>query len=96
LKKYPTNKCVIDMNDELKEIIKSEDLFTMDGYDDCIVGIGHRANGDRFVVYDTQKILHKLIREDGMTWHEAVEFHEFNQANAWVGCKTPAFVETFE
>ena len=85
------------MNDELKEIIESEDLLTMDGYDDCILGIGHRANsGERFVVYDTQKVIHKLIREDGMTWHEAVEFHEFNQACAWFGHKTPSFVETFE
>lgn len=85
------------MNDELKEIIESEDLLTMDGYDDCIVGIGHRANsGERFVVYDTQKIILKLIREQGFVYHEAVEFYEFNQACAWYGCKTPAFIETFE
>lgn len=85
------------MNNELKEIIESEDLLTMDGYDDCIVGIGSRANsGERFVVYDTQKIILKLIREQGFVYHEAVEFYEFNQACAWHGCKTPAFVETFE
>ena len=85
------------MNDDLMEVIKDEKLLLMEGYDDCIIGIGSRANsGDRFVVYDTRKIISKLINEQGFIYEEAVEFYEFNQACAWHGCKTPAFVEIFE
>lgn len=77
------------------EIIEDNELLTMDGFDDCIVGIGYRGgNQSTYVVYDTQKIINKLMK-DGMSYHEAVEFHEFNQASAWVGDKTPGFVDTF-
>ncbi len=77
------------------EIIEIDELLTMDGYDDCIIGIGYRAGeSNNYVVYDTKKIINKLMKQ-GMSYHEAVEFHEFNQACAWVGDKTPAFVEIF-
>lgn len=69
----------------------SNGLLVMDGYDDCIVGIGRRFN-DTFVVYDLKKVLAKL-QADGMTEEEALEFHEFNQVGAWVGGSTPAFLE---
>lgn len=85
------------MNKDIFEIIKNNELVTMDGYDDCIIGIGSRANAEeRFVVYDTQKIIMKLVEEHNMVYHEAVEFYEFNQACVWHGSKTPAFVDTFE
>lgn len=83
------------MNDDILEVIKSNELLTMDGYDDCIIGIGYRAGNDQYVVYDTQKIINKLMNE-GMSYHQAVEFHEFNQSCAWLGDKTPVFVDTFE
>jgi hypothetical protein len=67
-------------------------LVVMDGFDDCIVGVASRFH-DTFVVYDIEKVLNKL-EADGMTREEAVEFHEFNQAGAWVGPRTPAFIDT--
>jgi hypothetical protein len=79
-------------NDDLWEKIESNQLMTMDGYDDCIVGIGYRYNNEQYVVYDTNKIVNKLM-EDGMSYHEACEFHEFNQACAYVGPNTPGFIE---
>jgi len=83
------------MKSDLKEIIESEELLTMDGYADCILGIGYRAGANNpYVVYSTQKIIKKLMK-DGMTYEEAYEFHEFNQACAWFGEKTPAFVDTY-
>ena len=45
-----------------------------------------------YVVYDTNKIINKLMK-DGMSWHEATDFHEFNQACAYVGPNTPGFIE---
>lgn len=83
------------MKNDVMEIIETNELLTMDGYDDCIVGIGYRGgNQNTYVVYDTQKIINKLMK-DGMSYHEAIDFHEFNQACAWFGDKTPGFVDTF-
>jgi len=83
------------MNDDIKEFIKENELLTMDGYDDCILGIGYRANShEHYVVYDTRKLINKLMK-DGMSYEEACEFHEFNQACAWFGEGTPAFVDTY-
>ena len=77
---------------ELMNLIEENDLLTMDGYDDCIIGVVHRACSDQYVVYDTKKIINKLVKS-GMSYDEAVEFHQFNQACAWVGDSTPGFVE---
>lgn len=83
------------MKSDIMEVIEANELLTMDGYDDCILGIGYRAgSNDQYVVYDTKKIIDKLMNQ-GMSWHEAVEFHEFNQACAWFGDRTPAFVDTY-
>lgn len=69
-----------------------EGLMVMDGYDDCIIGIGQRFN-DYAVVYDFDRVIAKLMA-DGLTRDEAVEFHEFNQLGAWVGDRTPIFLHT--
>ena len=48
---------------ELWESIESNKLMTMDGYDDCIVGIGYRYENEPYVVYDTNKIINKLMNK---------------------------------
>lgn len=68
------------------------ELLVMDGHDDAIIGVGQRFT-DYFVVYDLKKVISTLM-EDGMTYEEAVEFHEFNQVGAWVGPRTPVFLHT--
>ena len=68
------------------------DLMTMDGYDDCIVGIVERAGSESCVCYDKNKVL-KRLHEDGMSPEEALEYFDFNQLGAWVGERTPCFIE---
>lgn len=66
----------------------------MDGYDDCVLGLLYRYGLDEpILVYDRDKVLAKL-QQDGMTYEEAEEFHEYNQLGAWVGDTTPAFLDT--
>ena len=77
----------------LWDTIQSNGLITMDGYDDCILGIGYRCEMEPYVVYDTNKIINKLMNEHNMSWHEAHEYHEFNQVGAYVGENTPGFIE---
>jgi hypothetical protein len=71
------------------------ELLAMDGYDDCIEGVGTRANQIPFIVYNYEKVINKLMNQ-GMTYHEAIDFHEFNQASAWVGESTPVFLYKYD
>lgn len=82
----------VDERSDSMDAEESAGLVVMDGYDDCIVGIVDRFGTEPFVVYDRQKVLAKLMA-DGMSYEEAVEFHEFNQADAWVGKHTPGFID---
>jgi hypothetical protein len=66
-------------------------MLTMDGYDDCIVGIVERFGMEPIVCYDKDKVLQRH-RDDGMIYEEAIEFFEYNQLGAWVGDRTPCFI----
>jgi hypothetical protein len=76
--------------DDAVEIF-GDDLMTMDGFDDCIVGIATGKGRESVIIYDREKVIHKLMN-DGMTYEEAEEYHDYNQADAWVGEKTPMFL----
>ena len=68
----------------------NEELYA-DGFDDAIIGIGRQFN-KTIVVYDESKCLDILIKRDGMTEEEAIEFFEFNVVGAYVGEHTPIYV----
>jgi len=82
-----------DIRDELAEI--DPDLLLMDGFDDCIIGICEAFGSVPVVAYDYDKVLANL-QASGMTYEEAVEYHEFNQAGAYVGERTPVFIRRIE
>ena len=77
--------------DQIADI--NPDLLLMDGFDDCILGVGTRFGSEEFVIYDYAKVIAQL-ESQGMTHDEAVEYHEFNQLGAYVGDHTPAFMIT--
>lgn len=68
-------------------------LLTMDGYDDCIIGLVTRAGTEPFLVYDRAQVIAKLMKRDKMSRNEAQEFHDFNQAEAYLGPGTPGFID---
>ena len=72
-----------------------DELLFMDGYDCCIVGVAGRIGFETMLVYDREKVLETLVKE-GMTYEDAVDFHEFNQAGSYVGERTPMFITLLE
>lgn len=68
-------------------------FLTMDGYDDCIVGVVERFGQEPIVCYDKAKVLARHMK-DGMTCDEAEEFFYFNQHGAWMGEATPCFLSS--
>ena len=83
----------MSIRDELAEI--DPDLLLMDGFDDCIIGICESFGSESVVAYDYDKVIANL-ESQGMTYEEAVEYHEFNQLGAYVGERTPVFIHRIE
>ena len=66
----------------------------MDGpeFDKAILGVAERAGGPAVVAYDTEKVLRVL--EQDMSADEAREYFDFNIGCAYVGEKTPVYIDT--
>jgi hypothetical protein len=65
-----------------------------DGFDDALIGIARRANGDALAAYSREKCVKVLMDRDGMDEAEANEFFDFNVIGSWVGEGTPLFIDT--
>lgn len=70
-----------------------ENLLLMDGFDDCIIGVGESCGQPPRVIYDSKKVIQRLV-EDGLDYEEAVEWFNFNQLGAYMGERTPIFLLT--
>lgn len=76
------------MNNEQEE---ENEFVSMDGYDDCIVGIVEQFGRPPILCYDRALVIRKLMQND-MSHEEAEEFFEYNQIGAYVGDSTPCFL----
>ena len=84
--------------DEVWCMEEYDGLLKADGFDDAIIGVaeGIAIQHKSVLIYDKDKILCTLMDRDGMTDEEAIEYYEFNIAGAYVGEKTPIFMERIE
>lgn len=67
-----------------------EKILLADGFEDAFIGIG-RQFGKPIAVYDRVKCI-EILMED-MSEIEAEEYFSFNVEGAFVGDKTPIFLE---
>ena len=80
------------MKAELEEIIEGSDMLTVDGFDDCVIGVSERCGSGDVLAYDTLKMIRKMVKRDKMTEEEAQEFFSFNISGAYMGEGTPVFI----
>jgi len=73
----------------LMEVLAEEECLTADGFDAALVGCTYGANV--VAVYDIQRMIEVLVNE-GMEHDDAVEFLEYNVVSAYLGDKTPLYV----
>ena len=69
-------------NNILKQITEDfpdETFLYPTGYEDCVVGLEYASN---VLVMDSNKIIDKLITEDGMTELDAQEHFDYNIAGS--------------
>jgi hypothetical protein len=85
-----------DLQAAVADRFEGYEILLADGFDDCVIGVVERCGCDPYLVYDTQKIIQKLIAEsDGeMDYHDAQEYFDFNIGGAWVGDGTPGYIDT--
>ena len=68
-------------------------MMIADGYDEAIIGVARRCGQPDLVAYDLEKIIEILVKRDGMSYEEAVEYFELNIEGAWMGDNTPCFID---
>jgi len=76
--------------EEIIEMFPEEEFLTADGFDGAIVGV--EPNSMR-LVYDRDKMIGILMIDEEMEEIDAIEYLEYNTWNAYVGEKTPIFIE---
>tara|TARA_B100000963_G_scaffold348966_1_gene357326 strand:- start:184 stop:414 length:231 start_codon:yes stop_codon:yes gene_type:complete len=67
-----------------------------DGFDEAIIGVGSRCGSEDVLIYDYSKCVSILVKRDGMSLDEAVDYMEFNVVGAYVGETTPVFMTEYE
>ena len=67
-----------------------EDILIADGFDEAVIGIEINTNR---LVYDIFKMRELLIKNDGMSSDDAMEYLDFNVLGAYMGEKTPIFIQ---
>ena len=58
---------------------------------EALIGFGTRFNSP-VTIYDLNKCIDILIKRDGMSQEEAMEYMDFNVLGAYVGEETPVFL----
>jgi hypothetical protein len=75
--------------------LRDEEMIVLegDGFDAAILGIVTGAGQPDRVLYSRQGVIDALV-DQGMDLDGAVEWFEFNISGAYMGEKSPAFLET--
>lgn len=68
------------------------EILLMDGFDSCFVGIVERADSPDIACYDYEKCIEKIMQDTRMDETDSREYFQFNCACAWVGDRTPCFI----
>lgn len=80
--------------EQIVEWYSDEELFSADGFEDCVIGVTYDRNaGVHKLVYSKSKCIEVLITRDKMSKEEAEEYFDFNVEGAYMGEKTPVWVD---
>ena len=74
----------------------NEQALFADGFEDAIIGVAERCGMAAVIVYDSEKCIDILMKRDGMSRDEAIEFFNFNTLGAYMGVNTPLFLTRYE
>lgn len=96
--------------DEIRDMVSeaNEKVLLADGFEDALIGYAEAwlpceskkgkitgCSPGAVALYDRGKCIEILMKRDGMTDEEAMEFFDFNVTGAYMGEGTPAFATIF-
>jgi len=85
---------IMNVKDKLQFIYEGyPDVLIADGFDKAIMGIVERFGMNPVVLYNKNKCINIMIKRDGMTESEAIEFYYYNIVGSHMGDYTPCFAE---
>ena len=75
---------------ELSDIYGKELIFA-DGFDDAIIGVAAGFDSAR-VVYCYTSMVEVMMKDNSMSYEDALDWVEFNTIGSYVGKNTPIYV----
>ena len=69
-----------------------DEMLFADGFDEALIGVTSTPNIR--AVYSIEDMIGILMKRDGMTDEEAIEYLEYNTFSAHHGDKTPIYIRT--
>ena len=82
------------INEELLSQLSDNECLLADGYESALIGISGGSNP--VAVYDIDLCIKSLVERDKMEFEDALEYFYFNTIGAYVGEKTPIFINRYE
>lgn len=76
--------------EEIIEMFPEEEFLKADGFDNAIIGVEPNTMK---LVYSRDKMIEILMTDEELTELDAIEYLEQNTWNAYVGEKTPIYIE---
>jgi len=70
-----------------------ETFLLADGFEDAFIGVVYGKMREPVACYDRAKCIDVMVKRDGMTLEDAEEYFGFNVVDAWMGEKTPMFLD---
>ena len=77
--------------DWLLQALEENECLLADGFDSALIGITSGINP--VAVYDINQMLTILVKRDKMNVEDALEHLDFNVIGAYVGEKTPIYMD---
>jgi hypothetical protein len=69
-----------------------ESFLKADGFDEAVIGLEEKSGR---LIYSTAICLEILVKDDGMTMEEAIEYFYYNIEGAYMGEQTPIFCNDY-
>ena len=68
-----------------------EELIFADGFDDAIIGVATGFDSQR-VVYCYVSMIETMMKEDNISYEDALDWIEYNTLGSYIGKNTPIYV----
>ena len=78
-------------HDRLMEALEENECLLADGFETALIGIAEGPNP--VAVYEINRMIEHLFTKEDITPEDAREYLEFNVIGAYVGEKTPLYID---